>query len=90
MENEEKKEENNQQQNFSFYPMMMCPGQNISMPMMPTTQGGDKNSQQQFIYMMPVCFCDPSKMPKDMKMNNMQFPFFPYSMGFPQNTSENK
>ena len=70
---------------------MMYPGQNMSMPMMSTVnQGGDKNNQQQFVYMMPVCFCDPSKMSKDMKMNNMQFPIFPYPMAFPQTTSENK
>ena len=79
-----------------YYPFMMFPGQNQNMPMtmqMPT-QGGDKNSQQQpMICMMPVCFMDPSKMPKDMKMPtmpNMNFQFFPYPMGYPQSNQEAK
>ena len=89
-----------------YYPMMMYPVQNnnnnmpmnmpmpMPMPMPSTTQEGDKKNQQQpMIYMMPVCFCDPSKLPKDMKMPNMpnmQYPIFPYPMTFPQNTTENK
>ena len=83
-----------------YYPMMMCPfpNNNNNMPMpfpmtMPTTtQEGDKKNQPQqpVIYMMPVCFCDPSKLPKDMKMpnmSNMQFQFCPYPMTFPQSQS---
>ena len=67
----------------------------MAMPMpMPTstTQEGDKNTQQQqpVIMMMPVCFCDPSKMPKDMKMPNMPYQFFPYPMNYPQNNQESK
>ena len=99
--NEEKKGEEQKtqpQQNFMYYPMMMYPptGQttNMAMPMpmtMPTTtEGGDKTAQQPMIYMMPVCVFDSSKMPKDMKMPNMQFPFFPYPMPYPQSTTESK
>ena len=78
-----------------YYPMMMypqvSPNSQSPMPMpmpipMPTTQQGDKNNQQQpMIMMMPVCVYDPSKMPKDMKMPNMPYPFFPYPMNYPQN-----
>ena len=80
-----------------FYPMMMYPGQNsnMSFPMMPmtmnmnmpTTQEGDKTNQPQqpVVYMMPVCFCDPKNMPKEMKM-----PFFPYPISCSQPTTEKK
>ena len=102
---EEKKEQTQQpqQQNFSYFPMFMYPGQggNTQMPMampmtMPmTSKEGDKTAPQQpFICMMPVCFCDPSKMPKDMKfptggnMPSMPF-YFPYPMA-PQNNPESK
>ena len=84
-----------------YYPMMMYPIQNnnnnmpMPMPMpMPTQEGDNKNQQQQpMIYMMPVCFLDPNNLPKDMKMpnmSNMQYPFFPYPMTFPQNNNESK
>ena len=71
---------------------MMYPSQNSNMPMpmmpmpmtMPTTQEGDK-PQQPVVYMMPVCFCDPKNMPKDMKM-----PFFPFPMAYPQPATEKK
>jgi len=105
VEKEEKKEQAQQpqQQNFSYFPMFMYPGQggNTQMPMampmaMPmTSKEGDKTAPQQpFICMMPVCFCDPSKMPKDMKfptggnMPSMPF-YFPYPMA-PQNNPESK
>ena len=77
-----------------FYPMMMYPSQNQNMTIQMPTQTGDKDSQQKpMIYMMPVCFMDPSKMPKDMKMPtmpNMPFQFAPYPMSFPQNNQDSK
>jgi len=84
-----------------YYPMMIYQGgQNSNMPAMPMpmpmpAQEGDKNAQQQpMIYMVPVCFVDPSKMPKDMKIpnmpNNMPFPFYPYPMAYPQSNPETK
>ena len=104
VEKEEKKEQT-QQPNYSYFPMFMYPGQsgNTQMPMpmpmaMPmTSKEGDKTNQQQpFICMMPICFCYPSKMPKDMKfptggnMPTMPFTYFPYPMAFPQNNPESK
>ena len=97
-EPEEKKEksENSTQppqapQNYSCFPMMMFPFQ------FPNTTGGTsmpiptQNAEgQPIMYMMPVCFCDPSKLPKDMKMPTMQYPFYPYPMPFQQNTPETK
>ena len=53
---------------------------------MPTTS----SDGHPLIYMMPVCFCDPSKMPKEMKMPNMPYPIFPYPMTFQQNPPEAK
>ena len=76
-----------------FYPMMMYPpsNSNFQMPMPTSTQEGDKNNPQQpMVMMMPVYFCDPSKMPKDMKFPNMPYPMFPYPMTYPQNNQENK
>ena len=102
-EEKEEKKEQPQQQNYSYFPMFMYPGQSgntqmpMAMPMPMTSKEGDKTSPQQpFICMMPVCFCDPSKMPKDMKfptggnMPNVPFAYFPYPMAFPQNNPENK
>ena len=83
--------------------MMMFPVQNsnssmqmpMTMPMTASTKEGDKsNSQQPYVYMIPVCFADPTKL-KDMKIQNMEnmpnmpFPYFPYPMSVPQ-SQENK
>ena len=70
----------------------------MPMPIPMTSKEGDKanQSQQPFICMMPVCFCDPSKMPKDMKfptggnMPAIPFTYFPYPITFPQNNPESK
>ena len=90
-ENEDKKEEaNTQTQNMGYFPMMMYPMQNMPTP---TQEGNKTNPQQPMVYMMPVMFCDPTKMPKDMKMPNMpnmQYPFFPFPMQYPQSNIENK
>ena len=79
-----------QNANSSMPTPMMMP-MPMSMPMPTSSKEGDTSiPQQPIMCMMPVIFCDPSKMPKDMKMPNMPFPYFPYPMPYQQNTPETK
>ena len=77
---------------FPFSYPMMFPNQNqnnnMTMPMMPIPmpqmQGGEKQTGQPYIAYVPMIFYDQGNMPKDMNLQNMQYPMCPYAVPFTQ------
>ena len=81
---------------FPFSYPMMFPNQNqnnnMTMPMMmpiPQMQGGEKQTGQPYIAYVPMIFYDQGNMPKDLNLQNMQYPVYPYAMPYTQQMQNN-